>query len=55
MDYYCDVSGRTIKIKRKNKHLQSITHNEFEKCIQIKHTIENPDFEFQGLLSILSI
>ena len=44
MDYYCDVCGKTIKSK--SKHLQCLTHNEFEKCIRMKHTIENPDFSF---------
>ena len=37
----CDT---TIKIKSKDKHLQSLTHTELEKSIRIKHTIENPDF-----------
>ena len=30
---------KTIKIKSKSKHLQSLTQNEIEKCIQTKHTI----------------
>ena len=44
MDYYCHACDKTIKIKSKTKHLQSLTHNEFEKCIRLKHTIQNPDF-----------
>ena len=44
MDYYCDIYDKTIKTKSKNKHFKSLTHNELEKCIRIKHTIENPDF-----------
>ena len=38
MEYYCDVCDRTIKIKSKSKHLQSLTHNELEKCIR-KNTL----------------
>ena len=26
------------------QNLQSLTHNEFEKCIRVKHIIQNPDF-----------
>ena len=44
MDYYCDVVYNIIEIKSKNKHLKSLTHNEFDKCIRTNHTIENPDF-----------
>ena len=44
MDYYCDACDKTIKIKSENKHIQGITHNEFDKYIRIKHTIENPVF-----------
>ena len=29
MDYYCDVCDKSLKPKSKNKHLQSITQNEF--------------------------
>ena len=28
MDYYCNVCDKTIEIKSKRKHLQSITHKE---------------------------
>ena len=52
MDYYSDVCEKTIKVKSKSKHLQSLTHNENEKCIQTKHTIESPDFYFYGMLSV---
>ena len=44
MDYYCDICDETNKIKSKNKHLQRLTHNEFEKCIRIKHFIGYPNF-----------
>ena len=44
MDYYCNVCDGIIKIESKNKLLQSLTHNEFEKCIRKKHTNENLDF-----------
>ena len=43
MDYYCDLCDRSNEIKSKNKHLTSLTHNEFEKCIKTKHTMKNPD------------
>ena len=35
VNYYCDLCGKTIKIKSKNKHLQSLAHNEFEKSISV--------------------
>ena len=44
MNYYSDVSDKTINVKSKSKHLQNFTQNEFENCLRIKHTIENPDF-----------
>ena len=44
MEYYCDVRDKTTKTKSKSKHLRSLTQNEFDKCIRIKHTIKNPDF-----------
>ena len=44
MNYYCDVCDKTIKIKSKNKHLQSLTQNKIEECIRIKQTIRSPDF-----------
>ena len=43
MDYSCYVCDEAIKTKFKNKHLQSITPNEFDKCIRVKFTIENHD------------
>ena len=44
MNCYSDVSDKTIKVQSKSKHLQNCTQNEFENCLQIKHTIENPEF-----------
>ena len=44
MDYYCEDCDKTIATKSKRSHLQSLTYNEFEKCKQIQHTIQNPDF-----------
>ena len=32
---------KTIKLKSKNKHLKSITHNELEKSTQIIHSIDH--------------
>ena len=37
----CD---KTNKIESKCEHLKNLTYNEFNECIEIKHTIENPDF-----------
>ena len=36
------VCDKTIKLKSKSNHLKTLTQDEFEKCIRIKHTIENP-------------
>ena len=44
MDYCCDVCDRTIKFKSESKHLHSLRHHEFEKCIQRKNSIENAAF-----------
>ena len=44
MEYNCDVCDKTTKIRYKRKNLLSLTHIEFDKCINIKHTIENPNF-----------
>ena len=33
-----------MKLKCNRRHLQCLTHNEFDTCIRIKHTIQNPDF-----------
>ena len=50
MDWYCSLSGRTIKFKSKRKHPKILTHNEFKRCIRIKHTIEK--FFFFDFVSI---
>ena len=44
IEYYWDVCDKSINVEGKKKHVQFLTHNEFEKCIQTKHTIEEPDF-----------
>ena len=44
MDYFCDLCDKTFKIKSKSKHHKSLAHTDFEKCIRIKNTIQNPDF-----------
>ena len=44
MDYYCNTCDKTNKTKSKSKHFQSLTHNEFEKCIRTKHTIQNTNY-----------
>ena len=43
MGYYCDACDKTFTGKRKNKHLKNLSHNEFDKRVQTKHIIENPD------------
>ena len=44
MRYYCSVCDKTKKLKSKNKHFESFTHEERKKFIQINHTIQNPSF-----------
>ena len=44
MSYYCSICDKSIKLKSRNKHLKSITHNELEKSIHINHSVENPNF-----------
>ena len=43
-DYYQDVFDKTHKTRSKRRHLQSLTNNEFEKCVQTKDPIKNPGF-----------
>ena len=43
MNYFCDVCDRTIKIKSRSKHAESLTHNEFGKRLRKEHTIQNLD------------
>ena len=43
MSYFCYVCDNNIENKSKNNHLKSLTQIKFEKCIQMNHTIENPD------------
>ena len=38
MKYYCDVYDKTSKINSKSKNYKSLTYNEFENCIRVKHT-----------------
>ena len=40
MSYYCD---KTIELKSKSSHFKSNIHKEFERCKNIKLTIENPN------------
>ena len=44
MEYYCNACHTRFKIKPKRKLFQSLTHNEFRKCIRLKHTFQNIDF-----------
>ena len=52
MHHYCEVCDKTIEIESESKHLQSLTHNIFEGCIQTKRTIESPDlFDITALFN----
>ena len=44
MDYYFDVRDKTINIESKGNHLQNLSDIELDKCMRIKHIIQNPDF-----------
>ena len=44
MDYFCEICDESIKHKSKNNHPKPVRHIEFEKCIHINHTNENPNF-----------
>ena len=35
MEYYCGVRDKTVEIKSKGKHLQSITHIQFSKRMRM--------------------
>ena len=37
-NYYCDVCDKS------KRNLKSLTHNEFEKCVLIIHTMNSPSF-----------
>ena len=41
---YCGICGKTIKLKSKNKHFESLYHRDYEKHIQKNYTIQNPNF-----------
>ena len=42
MSYYCECCDKSIKLKSKNKHFKPLTHKQYEKFIQINHTIQRP-------------
>ena len=44
MNFYCDICEKTIKLKSKNNHFESLTHIQYETSFRIKHTIQNPKF-----------
>ena len=44
MECYCDVRDKKFKTKNKIKHLQNLTHIEFEKYVRKEHTIGNLEF-----------
>ena len=41
MHYYCECCDKTIKLKSKNRQLNSKTHNDFHRCNHTKITNEN--------------
>ena len=43
MDYCYDVWAKFIKPKSKDKHFNSNTHEEFDRCKHMEIFIENPD------------
>ena len=52
MNYYCNICDKIIENKHEKKLFQSLTHNEFKKCIQSKHRIQNPDlFEIDEIIN----
>ena len=44
MDYYFDVRDKTSIMKFNRKHLRSITHNEYSRCIRKESSVKNPKF-----------
>ena len=40
MEFCSDLCDKTIKTKSKSKHLQSLAHDELEKCLHIKQTVK---------------
>ena len=44
MDYYCDASDKTKKIKSRTKIFQILSQNELVECVLKRHTISKPDF-----------
>ena len=44
MDYFCHVCEKIMGLELKNVHLKSLTHIQYETCIRINESIQNPDF-----------
>ena len=42
MDYYFNVTDKTMTVSYRNNHKKSLTHKENENFIRKKHTIHNP-------------
>ena len=45
MNYFRNLCDKTIKLKSKNNHFNTLTHKEFDRCEHLESTIENPDIE----------
>ena len=43
MEKFCEICDKSNKLKSKNNHVKSVTHNDFEKSILKNHTIKNPN------------
>ena len=44
MSHFCSVCDKSNKLTSKNKHFKSLTHKEYEKFVQLNHTIQNQFF-----------
>ena len=42
--FHCDLCDKSIKIRSKNKHLNSQYHKSLTRSIICKNTVENPSF-----------
>ena len=43
-DYYCDICGKTIKMKYKKKHLNTRLHRVLSMSIINRYHVKNPVF-----------
>ena len=56
MNYFSDICDRTSKVKFKKRHFRSLKRDDFEKCNQIKHTIQSLDiFDIDSIFKKTSL